>query len=302
MNKITSVVPDYAYLKFISEKKEFLLYKCKTCGVEKPHTKEYFYINGLSKSTIKKPYTGYTSPNCKLCDIKRAHQSRKIRQAIARVDRYERKFIAAIQLCVAIETNNLKKYSKKLTREQKKQLYKYLKNQHIEALQDNKKFDKAAKKEQNRANRNLRKRQYEKNRRLNGYRKLLTPEQKEKKRLQNKKWREENSEHMKFLQKEWYRKNPGEASRSVMRRRAKKRSNGYEKYSDKDVIEMYGIVCYLCNKEIDITLSRKVGSERWRESLQIDHVIPVSKGGPDFLNNVRPTHALCNNLKNDTII
>jgi 5-methylcytosine-specific restriction endonuclease McrA len=87
-----------------------------------------------------------------------------------------------------------------------------------------------------------------------------------------------------------------------MRQRAKKKSNGYEKYNEKDVIDMYGIICYLCDKEIDITLSRKVGSERWRESLQIDHVIPISKGGPDFLSNVRPTHALCNNLKNDKII
>jgi hypothetical protein len=283
--------------EFIDKKLGFLLYKCKTCGVEKPHTKEYFYLYNSSK--VK---NSFIRLHCKVCDKAKANYTRNIRQTIARVDKYEKRLIATIQLSVAIETNNLKKYSKKLTGNQKKQLHKYLKNQHIEALQENKKFDKSAKKEKNRINRNLRRREYEKQRRLNGYRKLLTPEQKEKKRLQNKKWREENPEHAKFLAKEWNRKNPGAASRAVMRQRAKKRSNGYEKYNEKDVIEMYGIVCYLCNKEIDITLSRKVGSERWRESLQIDHVIPVSKGGPDFLSNVRPTHALCNNLKNDKII
>ena len=298
MTKVASVVSDYANLEFIGKKAEFLLYKCRTCSIEKPHTKEYFYINGLSKSTIKKPYIGYKSFNCKLCDIKRVHQRRKIHQAIARVDKYERRFVTAIQLSVALETNNLHKYNKNLTKEQRRQVNKYLKNQHTEALQENKKFNKIAKKEQTKIRRKLKQKEYDKNRRRNTPRALLTPEQKEKKRLKNKEWREKNPERT----KQWYKKNPGEASRAVMRRRAKKRSNGYEKYSDKDVIEMYGIVCYLCNKEIDITLSRKVGSERWRESLQIDHVIPVSKGGPDFLNNVRPTHASCNNLKNDTII
>jgi len=33
--------------------------------------------------------------------------------------------------------------------------------------------------------------------------------------------------------------------------------------------------------------------------LQIDHVIPIVKGGPDTLNNVRPAHGLCNIKKKD---
>jgi 5-methylcytosine-specific restriction endonuclease McrA len=40
--------------------------------------------------------------------------------------------------------------------------------------------------------------------------------------------------------------------------------------------------------------SRKVGSKNWEKSLHIDHLIPISKGGSDTLENVRPTHALCN--------
>jgi hypothetical protein len=280
------------------------LYICKTCGIEKPHTEEYFYINGSSKPTEKKPYIGYKSFHCKLCDIEKAYKNRKIRQAIARVDRYERKFIAAIQLSVALETNNLHRHNKSLTTEQRKVIHKYLKNQHIEALQDNKAFDKAAKKEKNKIKRKEYERELYRERRLNGTLKpkILTPEQKEKRRLTNKKWRENNLEHSRFLSRDWQRRNPGEASRAVMRRRAKKRSNGYEKYKDKDVLDMYGIICYLCNREIDITLSRKIGSERWLESLQIDHVIPISRGGPDFLSNVRPTHALCNMEKNDKLM
>ena len=39
---------------------------------------------------------------------------------------------------------------------------------------------------------------------------------------------------------------------------------------------------------------RQTGLDGWENGLQIDHLIPISKGGPDTLINVRPTHGLCN--------
>lgn len=61
-----------------------------------------------------------------------------------------------------------------------------------------------------------------------------------------------------------------------------------------ELIETYGITCYLCHEPIDLTATRQVGKPGWERGLHRDHVIPRSKGGPDTIENVRPTHARCN--------
>lgn len=81
------------------------------------------------------------------------------------------------------------------------------------------------------------------------------------------------------------------------RRRATIKNNGFEKYSENDVIDLYGSKCYLCSKEIDMNATRLVGSPGWEKGLHIEHVIDIAKGGPDTLANVRPAHALCNLTK-----
>ena len=35
--------------------------------------------------------------------------------------------------------------------------------------------------------------------------------------------------------------------------------------------------------------------------LTVDHVIPLSKGGSDELENLRPAHWICNNRKSDKV-
>lgn len=79
------------------------------------------------------------------------------------------------------------------------------------------------------------------------------------------------------------------------RRRARMREQGYEIYHDSEVLEIYGTDCHLCEEPIDFDAPRSasVGSG-WERGLHIDHIIPVSKGGEDTLENVRPAHALCN--------
>jgi 5-methylcytosine-specific restriction endonuclease McrA len=32
----------------------------------------------------------------------------------------------------------------------------------------------------------------------------------------------------------------------------------------------------------------------WQNGLHIDHVIPIAKGGADILDNLKPSHAICN--------
>ena len=78
---------------------------------------------------------------------------------------------------------------------------------------------------------------------------------------------------------------------------AKSSSDKSNYFSVNTVINTYGSDCHLCGKPIDMKAPRKSGSDGWELSLHIDHVVPLSKGGDDTLENVRPSHAQCNLMK-----
>lgn len=78
------------------------------------------------------------------------------------------------------------------------------------------------------------------------------------------------------------------------RRRAAKTNNGYEPYNEMEIVALYGTDCHLCLEEIDMTASRKVGESGWEKGFHVDHVVPLSLGGSDALDNVRPAHGFCN--------
>ncbi len=96
------------------------------------------------------------------------------------------------------------------------------------------------------------------------------------------------------VQKEMTRKRK---RRENHRRRARDLGLEYEYYKEEDIISLYGSNCYLCNLPINLSANRKPGNPEWPESFTTDHWIPVSKGGPDTLENVRPMHAKCNRSK-----
>ena len=81
--------------------------------------------------------------------------------------------------------------------------------------------------------------------------------------------------------------------------RARARAFGveYGYYTEEDIINLYGSNCYLCDLPINLYADRKPGNPDWAESFTTDHWIPMSKGGPDTLENVRPMHAKCNKSK-----
>jgi 5-methylcytosine-specific restriction endonuclease McrA len=85
------------------------------------------------------------------------------------------------------------------------------------------------------------------------------------------------------------------------RKRAIKFGVQTEWYSPMQVVELYGTDCHICNNPIDFDAPRQVGQPGWEHGLQIDHVIPLSKGGNDLIENVRPSHGYCNNVKNASI-
>lgn len=126
-------------------------------------------------------------------------------------------------------------------------------------------------------------------------------------------YRQKNKEKMTELRKSWAERNPEkmlESSRKYRRnnlekrrqldirnkhrRRARTLNNGFEIYTEKQIIDLYGIICYLCNLEIDMKAPRSCKEKGWELGLQIDHVVPIAKGGGDTLDNVRPSHGICN--------
>jgi hypothetical protein len=68
------------------------------------------------------------------------------------------------------------------------------------------------------------------------------------------------------------------------------------------VLETFGDCCYLCKGQIDLLAPRQVGVPGWEQSFHPDHIIPLSKGGADTLDNIRPAHAICNQRKSNKIV
>ena len=108
-----------------------------------------------------------------------------------------------------------------------------------------------------------------------------------------------NSEKVKARQKAYSLANPDKGNAKARKRRARIKGNEYIPYTEQQVLETYGIDCNICNLPIDLNTARQVGIPGWQNGLHIDHLIPISKGGPDTLENVRPTHGLCNITKNN---
>lgn len=93
--------------------------------------------------------------------------------------------------------------------------------------------------------------------------------------------------------RQWEKENPQRLRESRRRRhyrrKVSKLVNGSEPYTEQQILDKYGHNCYLCQEPIDFTVPRKEP-----KGFQVEHVIAISKGGPDTLENVRPSHAYCN--------
>ena len=129
----------------------------------------------------------------------------------------------------------------------------------------------------------------------------------------NRLFRKNNPEYVKEYQdkyraehkeeREEYRLNNLEKFRSYARKRkAWKLNNGFEPYTEQQVLDLYGEDCHICNTPIDFSASKKVGVGNWRIGLHMDHLIPLSKGGSDTIDNVRPAHGECNLTKNAKVL
>jgi 5-methylcytosine-specific restriction endonuclease McrA len=85
------------------------------------------------------------------------------------------------------------------------------------------------------------------------------------------------------------------------KRKALRLQNGHSPYSEAEVLNTYGTNCHLCGQSIDFEAPRSSGAFGWELGLHIDHVIPISKGGSDTLENVKPAHGRCNVSKGNRL-
>ncbi len=108
--------------------------------------------------------------------------------------------------------------------------------------------------------------------------------------------KEKKSQRMKQYRKDF----PEIKRRSEGIRRAKAKGNEHSPYTEAEMFERYGTVCYLCNEQIDLEALKSSGAPGYERSLWKDHVIAIANGGPDTLDNVKPSHAICNKLKGNT--
>lgn len=75
-----------------------------------------------------------------------------------------------------------------------------------------------------------------------------------------------------------------------------------DSYQEADILHIYGIACHICEETIDLKAPRRAGEVGWERSLHMDHVIPLSKGGTDTIDNVLPSHASCNLRKSARMV
>ena len=124
---------------------------------------------------------------------------------------------------------------------------------------------------------------------------------KEKENARRHKYYRENKEFATEFNKRWRDNNPEKVQAGLRKRRARKNNAISDGWTEEQVLKLHGNTCHICDQEIDLSASRWAGRGDWENGLQFDHVIPLSKGGSDTIDNIKPSHALCNIIKGNKI-
>jgi 5-methylcytosine-specific restriction endonuclease McrA len=115
-------------------------------------------------------------------------------------------------------------------------------------------------------------------------------------------YQQANAEQIRLRKSAYQKANPELIVEISQRRRAKKLAAPNDGHTIQEMLELYGTDCHICNEAIDLEAPRSTQKEGWQRGLHIDHLVPLSKGGTNLLENVRPSHALCNLFKHVDIL
>lgn len=110
-------------------------------------------------------------------------------------------------------------------------------------------------------------------------------------------WIEANPDKNKEIKNAWSKRNPEYGRLKEHRRRARMYLVENEKYTEAQVLEIYGLNCHICLKPIDLNSPRRTNQDGWENGLHLDHLVSIAKGGSNTIENIRPAHGLCNTRK-----
>lgn len=99
-----------------------------------------------------------------------------------------------------------------------------------------------------------------------------------------KKWREANKDRMAELKREWRKRNPHKDHEYNHQRRVRKLGR-ISNMDAKSVLDASNGICYWCGKKA--------------EKIELDHYVPISKGGSNSVDNLVVSCKKCNRSKHD---
>lgn len=99
----------------------------------------------------------------------------------------------------------------------------------------------------------------------------------------SRKYREENPEKVKAAMTEWVSAHPGNLRKNNKKRKAVLRGATAKAISVKELESLLSKPCFYCGSKDDI---------------QIDHVVPIARGGLHSIGNLAPACKSCNSSKN----
>jgi 5-methylcytosine-specific restriction endonuclease McrA len=100
-------------------------------------------------------------------------------------------------------------------------------------------------------------------------------------------WRKDNPDKESLLRKKWRENHPEQIANYAAARRAKMKSNGVFMISEREIKALYEQPCFYCGSKTQI---------------QIDHVVPISRGGTHSLGNIVPACWKCNIAKSNKLL
>ena len=100
-------------------------------------------------------------------------------------------------------------------------------------------------------------------------------------------WAQANRAKVVQYSLDWQKRNPDKCRMATASRRAKKRENGVFLITDQERQRLLSSPCAECGST---------------EKIQIDHIIPISRGGRHSIGNLQSLCASCNMAKSDMLL